>query len=121
MAKTTVLQIVHVSDLHVGVGVALHEARQRRNREYLALKHTQLLKRMNAFGWNEGTQTHLHNAPGQFDDFLMQTFGRDPASGIRGPWSGIPTWLVDTGDLTTWGDAGSTAEGKAMLAKWATT
>jgi hypothetical protein len=104
----------------VGIGAALHEARQRRNREYLALKHTQLLKRMNAFGWNEGTQTHLHNAPGQFEQFLMQTFGEDPETGLRGPWSGIPTWLVDTGDLTTWGDGDSTAEGKTILAKWAT-
>jgi hypothetical protein len=109
-----VLQIIHVTDLHVGSEGASAEARHARERNRLSLYLTEIARQHNVFGWNEGTQTHFPYAPATFKACLEDLRASEPE------WfEKTPTWLVDTGDLTTFGDLDSIREGKQYIKEWA--
>jgi 3',5'-cyclic AMP phosphodiesterase CpdA len=98
------LQIVHISDLHVTDPKSPHAARVRsRIRKW---------RRVSAgfANWlEEGTSPHDALAVAQFADFLRELV-KDPL------WAGCETWLLDTGDLTSLGDAESFRLGRHYLA-----
>jgi 3',5'-cyclic AMP phosphodiesterase CpdA len=109
-----VLQIIHVTDLHVGSEGVGAEARLRRDRSRAGLLISQHLQRNNLLRWQEGMQTHFHYAPQAFEAFLEDARASEPE------WfEETPTWIVDTGDLTTFGDEASIREGKQFLKQWA--
>src|SRR5690242_15654574 len=112
MTETRVLQIIHVTDLHVGVDGIDSEARHLREANRAARLFARYLQRTDAFGFVEGTQTHFHRAPQAFEAFIEDLRADDPE------WFEKPTWIVDTGDLTTYGDEPSIAAGKAFLRSW---
>lgn len=112
MTMTKVLQIIHVSDLHVGMEVS-DETRHLREKNSGALMLTRFLSNQDAFGWSEGTQVHYPTAPDAFDAFIEDLRAAD------GEWFEVPTWLLDTGDLTTFGDDKSIQGGKGFLSQWA--
>ena len=115
MVSTKLLQIIHISDLHVGADGVSAETALARKTSRIALWLTRLMTRRDAFNWNEGTQTHFPAAPEMFKAFL------ENQRSIDTEWfsNDIPTWLVDTGDLTTYGDSNSIKAGKQYLEQWA--
>jgi hypothetical protein len=60
-----------------------------------------------------GTAPHDRFAPYLFEDFLKRITTEDPE------WSALPTWLICTGDITTFGDGASLLEGKRWLERFA--
>jgi len=88
------LQIIHVTDMH-----------------FVDPRHTEvvgdyrLLKRLApeaATDWaDEGTAPHDILAPAAFTKFLRELTKTDTV------WSGLPTWLIDTGDASGYGDDAS--------------
>lgn len=106
---TPVLQLVHISDLHVKAITADPTAPLNRTALGL-LRHIQ---RKNLFGWEEGIRGHFVSAPSAFARFLTRLKECDTQ------WSDIPTWLIDTGDRTTFGDHDSIAAGERYLKNWA--
>lgn len=110
-ALVPVLQIVHVTDLHVkdtasnAIAVLSRKARAMAR----VAKH---LQRHDWFGWEEGTQGHLARAPKAFERFLA-TWRSDHLE-----WRDVPAWLVDTGDRSAFGDPESIAAGGRMLDAW---
>ena len=115
MVRTKLLQIIHISDLHVGADGVSAETALVRKTSRIALWLTRLMTRGDVFNWNEGTQTHFPAAPEMFEAFL------EHQRSIDTEWfsKDIPTWLVDTGDLTTFGDSNSIRAGKQYLERWA--
>lgn len=107
-----VLQIVHVTDLHVkdpsSNGIAILSKKARLLRRFVA----QRVQRHDIAGWEEGTQGHLIQAPKAFEKFLADWRAGWPK------WADVPVWLVDTGDRTAFGDADSIAAGGRMLDRW---
>jgi 3',5'-cyclic AMP phosphodiesterase CpdA len=75
------------------------------------------LRRAGLHDWweflEDGTAGHDTFAPFVFTEFLAAVTVRDPV------WSTHPTWLVDTGDQTTFGDAPSSAGARKLLASFA--
>ncbi len=108
-----VLQIVHVSDLHVKTinTNPMHPL----NKDGMAIRRSALraIRKHNLLGWDEGTQGHYPQAPDAFASFLSDLKAKDTL------WSKVPTWLIDTGDRTAFGDAGSISEGEKYLQQWA--
>jgi Calcineurin-like phosphoesterase len=102
--RQPILQIVHVSDLHVKAPstAASHKFQ----------KLDRMIRDRNLWGWFEGTQGHYPRAPEGFADFLKRwtLFGGLPPE---------KTWLVDTGDRTSLGDADSIDVGERYLRLWA--
>lgn len=102
------LQIVHISDLHFldahTFPIAKHLALQ------LTRRVSPSLHRMIV----EGTAGHDKDAPDLFSDFLDQITVRSPEP----EWSRVPTCVVDSGDLTTFGDKGSFNLGLRYLARF---
>jgi 3',5'-cyclic AMP phosphodiesterase CpdA len=103
-------QIVHVSDLHFldahsfTVWPAKHFALQ------LTRRFRPSLHRMIV----EGTAGHDKDAPDLFADFLDEITIRSPEP----EWSSVPTCIVDSGDLTTFGDKGSFSLGFWYLSRF---
>lgn len=114
MAETRVLQIIHITDLHVGAYGATPTAEHARGLRRGALFLTHYLRDGNRFEWNEGMQTHFMEAPGAFAAYLRGARDSEPE------WfEETPTWILDTGDLTTLGDVPSITLGKSYLQEWA--
>lgn len=95
-----VLQIIHVSDLHVAVG-------PNPPRVEWMLRKTARLPLLRSIV-REGVAPYDTKAPRYF----TATVDRFTIGQYR--WSG-PTWLVDTGDLTTFGDDASLSAGRGYL------
>lgn len=105
-----VLQIVHVTDMHVkDMSTNPDHALQGRRRGL-----ARFIKRRaeQSQEWDDGTQGHYPLAPEAFKRFLIGWKGHDPA------WRDVPVWLVDTGDRTAFGDAASIKLGERHLAMW---
>lgn len=120
-----VLQIVHISDLHFHVGAApQHDALIRgvvRRIARVAPQYAQWLLHY----WEDGRAGHATDALVAFECFLTgQPLPTEPP-GTGTYTSGvsyldcrvIPTWLVDTGDLASVGDAASVRQEVAWVDK----
>lgn len=106
-----VLQIIHVTDLHIKDTSSNPIAVLSKNARLLA-RFAQRVQHRNWFGWEEGTQGHLVRAPRAFERFLAKWRADEKA------WMDVPAWLVDTGDRTAFGDRDSIAAGENMLQRW---
>lgn len=110
-----VLQIIHVTDLHMTADSANPNHKLHVNRRFSARLAQKMIERFDLFGWNEGTQGHYRKAAVPFLRFLCDWRKDDQR------WYGEPggdsaqTWLVDTGDLTTFGDEESLTAGQNYL------
>jgi calcineurin-like phosphoesterase family protein len=114
-----VLQIIHVTDLHfkhVAVrGVEPLYAKRRFAARFLQDR----IEQFNIGGWNEGTQGHYQKAPERFCRFLEWWRGEDDRWYAKSRTEdSAETWLIDTGDLTAFGDQASLAEGREWLPVW---
>lgn len=100
-----VLQIVHVSDLHV-VATKHSASTKVRALERLAFRLgiRPLWEKL-----RDGTAPSDLYAPMFFRLFLSRITSGDQA------WRNVATWLVDTGDQTTYGDASSVSEAQKIL------
>lgn len=108
-----VLQIVHVTDLHVkDVSANPHTTLQGGKLRTFGRTLLEYAERKGLKKWDEGTQGHYPLAPESFRRFL-----RDFRRGAP-RWAGVPFWLVDTGDRTAFGDAASLDAGQRHLSKW---
>jgi hypothetical protein len=101
------LQIVHVSDLHI-VDPGFPHRDELLEIDRIARPFPPLRDM-----WIDGTAPHDPLAPAEFEEFLRLLTVDDPE------WSCQKTWLVDTGDLTTFGDDGSLILGRNLLQRWA--
>src|SRR4051812_2803197 len=111
-----VLQIIHITDLHVK-HLASNRAKELSVGRRLAARVENKFKSSPL--WVAGTPGHLPKAPESFKRFLQELKKREPG------WFGDPedkdsaqTWLIDTGDLTTFGDEDSIKQGKEYLKTW---
>lgn len=115
MALLRVLQIIHITDLHCKHIAANAVQRLNAKKRYLARFLQHKIERYDLFGWNEGTQGHYRRAPESFARFLQEWRARDDQ------WYGEPgsdsaqTWLIDTGDLTAFGDEASVNAGRGHV------
>jgi 3',5'-cyclic AMP phosphodiesterase CpdA len=108
------LQIVHVTDLHFCT-VRSDKAALRRDARRLGLLVQRLIEGGGGFGWHEGTLEHDATAVRAFEAFLSNLRSGDTA------WFGPdspPTWLVDSGDATVFGDQSSMSEVHKRLEHW---
>jgi 3',5'-cyclic AMP phosphodiesterase CpdA len=101
---TPVLQIVHISDLHVTDPKTSNAVAVRSWIRNLRKWSPALAEYV-----EDGVAPHDPLAIGLFRDFLKQITINDPN------WSQCKTWLVDTGDLTSLGDSGSLDLGSNYL------
>ncbi len=100
------LQIIHISDLHVVDPRSPDAANVRGRVRGLRSIWSNLAE------WiDDGTAPHDPQAVPLFKEFLDEVI-TDPA------WAKCKTWLVDTGDLTSLGDAGSLDLGRSYLAEF---
>jgi hypothetical protein len=100
------LQIIHISDLHVVDPRSPNAAGVRSRIRGLRSISTNLAE------WiDDGTAPHDPQAVSLFKDFLDEIT-------TRPPWDKCKTWLIDTGDLTSLGDAGSLDLGRSYLAEF---
>jgi predicted phosphodiesterase len=101
------LQIIHISDLHLvdasyDYAGWLKSVMWLDNDVYPALYDLLI----------NGTATHDPNCLLEFEDFLKELTIRDPEWNLR------KTWIVDTGDITTFGDDASFKLGHDTLERW---
>ncbi|HTS23649.1 MAG TPA: metallophosphoesterase [Casimicrobiaceae bacterium] len=105
---TPVLQIVHISDLHVVAPTSPFRPSTRDHRLWVRLL-SRYIEGASPLKWNEGTPVHSTEAYRMFRRFLEEGLRADkdwfPKEGRR-----PPTWLVDTGDATTFGDVAAMAQ-----------
>jgi DNA-directed RNA polymerase specialized sigma24 family protein len=117
---TPLLQIIHVTDLHVKAGTANPATElQAKKRRALARVAQSLIQRFDILGWNEGTQGAYPKAADSFRRFLERWREKDAQEGQD--WYGgsvARTWLVDTGDRTAYGDEASMKKGREYLEQW---
>jgi 3',5'-cyclic AMP phosphodiesterase CpdA len=97
------LQIVHISDLHIVASTFQQRARLR-----AVLRVAQAVGPISRW-LEDGMAPHDVMAPDLFLDLVEAIGPRDLA------WSRHPLWIIDTGDLTTFGDDDSLAEGQDFL------
>lgn len=97
---TPVLQIIHISDFHMLSPLFQQEVPVRRIIQ-------RILRKVNI--WKTGFLPHDVTAPTEFLKFTKSFIDGDEE------WSDIPTWVIDTGDLTTFGDDPSFELGKSFL------
>lgn len=109
------LQIIHVSDLHC---CSNYDDKQKliRQRAYLRLRARELAERFDLGGWHEGTLGHDSVALERFEQFLVGL--ADSEKEWFGSKTGAQTWLIDTGDATTFGDEHSLHEALGYLRRW---
>lgn len=97
------LQIVHVSDFHIEAVDFRHQfgwLKKRRLQDWIEQLHE----------WQAGTSPHDTTAPVKFKRFLKTVTVDDSQ------WASLETWIVDTGDRTTFGDDPSLKLGMDILA-----
>lgn len=119
MSDLPILQIIHVTDLHVKANAANSNHNLNGWRRITARGTQHMIERFDLFDWNEGTQGNYPKANKGFQRFLQEWRETD------GRWYGTPdnrnsarTWLIDTGDLTAYGDDDSLTLGQDYLANW---
>lgn len=97
MSAQPILQIIHISDLHI------------RKSSFVKPNWVDAGAKLPAIGEviEEGTADHAPRALKEFRHFLPLVAHDDLASAGDGQWRDVDTWLVDTGDLTTYGDSAS--------------
>src|SRR5947209_17664369 len=115
-----VLQIIHVTDLHVKhITANLAQKLYAKKRRIGARIIQNLIESHHLFGWQEGTQGHYPRAPEAFRLFLKDLKNNDQRwFSEPGDKDSAQTWLLDTGDLTAFGDEDSIEKGKAYLETW---
>src|SRR5690242_19381888 len=91
------LQIIHISDLHI-IDTRTQSAAAAR---ILVRRLQQILPRRLVEQIDDGVLPHDPLAIILFKEFVARISTQDPE------WSKCATWLVDTGDLTSLGDADS--------------
>lgn len=103
---TPVLQILHVSDMHV----ADTDSNASKLRRLLHFAVTASTPRV--FQWfrenADGLAPHDPMAHIAFKQFLMKFFS------IKDEWSQVDSWFLDTGDATAWGDSPSLSKAWIM-------
>ncbi|MFK8028662.1 MAG: metallophosphoesterase [Gammaproteobacteria bacterium] len=126
MTEQPVLQLIHISDLHVkneqhAVSPKdLSLMRRLRKIDQRSAQLSKLLPKMLAprlieraqemvRGLENGMFGHAPSALDRFSDFVRAVTSNDAK------WKGVPTCLIDTGDLTTFGDKASLTEGHDFL------
>lgn len=115
--EVPVLQIIHISDLHVSEGLSDKVMLVRQGR-VLRLKIRQALERHNWVEWHEGTLAHDETAEHRFEEALEDLRDSDD-KWFDGTGTSAPqTWLLDTGDLSTYGDEPSIRAGWIKLKRW---
>lgn len=87
-----------------------------RDGRWAGLLLQRLIERGNAFRWHEGTLEHDATAVRAFENFLFDLRSNDPE--WFNPVDRPPTWLIDSGDATTFGDEASMVEAHRRLARW---
>ena len=93
-----VLQIVHITDLHLVAPTArTFAARLRLLRRYMPQRWRRFIESRSA--------PHDPAALRKFREFMHEL------NSHRSAWTGVTTWLIDTGDLTVYGDRDSLTEG----------
>lgn len=102
------LQIVHISDLHLVDPNFAYSDRLLQIEGFA--KSLPKLRDM----WTDGTAPHDPFAPAEFKEFIQNVTVRDPV------WRDLETWLVDTGDRTTFGDDDSLRLGSDLFRDWST-
>ena len=105
-----VLQLVHVTDMHVKDVTANPDHPLQGSRRAFARFFKRYAQKTD--DWDDGTQGHYPLAPEAFARFLIRWKARFPE------WSDVPVWLVDTGDRTAFGDVASMQAGERHLAQW---
>ena len=100
------LQIIHVSDLHIASGALNGQLPPVAD---LLAKITAPIPAVGPFV-RQGMDPHDPSAKSAIEEFLKKV--TSPSNG----WVG-PTWLLDTGDLTTFGDEDSLAVGRRLLSR----
>lgn len=108
MSLQPVLQIIHVSDMHVVAQQNPPAASKVRFAERWAKKMN-----LNALWelFRDGTAPADYYAPFALAPFVRSITSADP------DWSKTPAWFVDTGDQTTFGDAASLQAARAIVTK----
>src|SRR5258707_15759104 len=92
------LQIVHITDLHV----VAPSARTFASRYRVAMRYLPQRIRDKIEG---SSAPHDRNALQKFAEFLPRVVREGEG------WDETPVWIIDTGDLTGYGDRGSLQEG----------
>lgn len=116
--RTRVLQLIHISDLHFQKGAPDKAAIALAGRA-MDRKARDIVEKHNLGDWHEGTLGHDQVAVSAFRKFLTECKRDEPE------WFGDPsnnsspqTWLIDTGDASTFGDVRSLAEAQKRLLEW---
>jgi 3',5'-cyclic AMP phosphodiesterase CpdA len=126
MSLQPVLQIVHVSDLHFKDTHSGDAKLLESSWAILERAMRGLAKKYNWFNWHEGTHGHYSQAPDAFSLFLAEDLvQKDLARNRQAEWfhqraDRPPTWLVDTGDLSAFGDQPAIDLGRKWLKRWCT-
>jgi 3',5'-cyclic AMP phosphodiesterase CpdA len=111
------LQIIHVSDLHVSHRHNDKAAVARMHRLRSACRTSRKLLEFLKI-WREGTAGHLSSSERAFDRYLQSQAASDktwfPDDGSPTP----VTWLIDTGDVSAFGDEASINYSLAKHAYW---
>lgn len=116
---TPILQIVHVSDIHFKHKAASADHALNGRRRCFARLFHRMVEAFDLFGWHDGTQGAYPKAPESFRRFLKDWRARDDRwYGAAGDADSAQTWLVDTGDLSVFGDDASLQGGQEHLASW---
>lgn len=118
MALQPILQIVHVSDLHFK-DIRSNDAKSLNTRwsAFARAIRRAVLKR-DLFDWYEGVQGHYPQAPSAFLSYLEKNLIPNSPEWFASTSDRPITWLIDTGDLTTFGDNHAIELGKNWLLKW---
>jgi hypothetical protein len=121
MPLIPVLQIIHVTDLHFKHVTAQGSAKIHQKRRLGTRFLQNLIEKRNLFHWNEGTQGHYSHAPESFRLFLDEWRRKNPGWYAQSDEDDeAETWLIDTGDLTAFGDPESLQQGRDELETWVT-
>lgn len=119
MPLMPVLQLIHVTDLHFKHVTAQGSEKIYRRRRLAARFAQNVIEKANVAGWNEGTQGHYQHAPESFRRFLIEWRRKNPGwYALSSDDDGAETWLIDTGDLTAFGDPESIQQGQSEFEKW---
>jgi len=95
------LLIIHISDLHI-VSDVRRDTLSRDDRF-----KNQLARRLIPELWDDGTADSDISAINSFTSFLKKI--------INKYYSNVNKWIIDTGDLSNWGDDGSIMQGRSNL------
>lgn len=114
-----VLQLIHISDLHVCAGPPPDQAMLASEGRKWRLAFRQRIEQGDWFEWHEGTLSHDDTAILRFEEVLKGLRASGGRTWFGGTGTQAPqTWLVDTGDLSTYGDEASIRQGWQKLKQW---